>query len=231
MLKLSSVSKSFGRKQVLSDINLEVNNGEIVAVIGSNGSGKTTLFRILAKALEYSQGEIFIDGISIGSDSWRKEISWVDETEYTIDEFSVLEFISFVEAMRETKNDLLEVDQMLKEFGLWNHRFRRMAELSQGTRKKTAIVAALAGHPKLLILDEPTNALDTSATIALKKYLTLEKKRGAIILLSSHILDFVEKISDRVVLLHNGRLKGDIQAGTIDLEEAYNTVCIDDILY
>ena len=129
--------------------------------------------------------------------------------------------------MRERMCDQTEVNQLLKEFNIWDYRFQRIAVLSQGMKKKVAIVAALVGHPKLLILDEPTNALDTSATISLKKQIMFEKERGSIILLSSHVLDFVERISDQIVFLHKGHLKGIVNSGTVDIEEMYNLLCVD----
>lgn len=221
MLEVNALTKTYENQQGIRDISFKAKNGEIIAFVGPNGAGKTTLFRILAGVVDNYSGNCVLNGCDITNPEKRRKIGWLDETPFAFPEMTPIQFAFYLREMKELAVDDAEINNLLETFELYKYRNQKIKAFSQGMYKKAAMLPVLMGQPELLILDEPTNGLDTNAIISLKQLLLQAKERGAIILLSSHILDFVGKIADTVLFLKEGSICIEKSNIEMDLEDIY----------
>lgn len=211
MIQVIDIHKKFGKNEVLSGLNLSINGGGIFAVLGPNGSGKTTLIKSILGMVIANKGTIAIRDNSI-KNKWmyRKEINYLPQIANFPGNLKVKELVRMIIDLRQKPND---AENLLDLFGLRPFLNKKLSTLSGGTKQKVNIVLALMFDSPLLILDEPTTGLDPAALIQLKKLLDQEKKKGKTILITSHILQFVEEVADEIVYLLEGKIyfKGTIQ--------------------
>lgn len=211
MIQVTDIHKKFGKNEVLSGLNLSINGGGIFAVLGPNGSGKTTLIKSILGMVIANKGTIAIRDNSI-KNKWmyRKEINYLPQIANFPGNLKVKELVRMIIDLRQKPN---EAENLLNLFGLQPFLDKRLSTLSGGTKQKVNIVLALMFDSPLLILDEPTTGLDPAALIQLKKILDQEKKKGKTILVTSHILRFVEEVADEIIYLLEGKIyfKGTIQ--------------------
>lgn len=212
-LRGSQLSKRYSGLHVVHSVNLTVRPGEIVGYLGPNGSGKTTTARMLAGLLEPSNGIVEYDGRDIRHDlvSYRKRLGYVPEEPYLYPFLSGREYLQLVGRLREMPEPLLEakIDGFLQLFNLRHAGDQSIASYSKGMRQKIVISAALMHDPDVVIFDEPETGLDVTTTMMLRHLVRTLASRGKAILYSSHILEVVEKVCDRILVLHQGKVVAD----------------------
>ena len=215
MITISNLKKAFG-ETIASDIpEFQVNDGDILGLVGNNGAGKTTLFRMLLDLLKPDEGSVSIDGINPAeSEVWKDSTgAYVDEG-FLIDFLTPEEFFAFLGRINGISQE--EVDERLKAFerlagGEVFGQKKLIRNLSAGNKQKVGIISALFMKPKLVILDEPFNFLDPSSQNVLKHVLTdYARENKATLLISSHNLAHTIDISTRIALLEKGQIIKDL---------------------
>lgn len=212
MIKISNIHKKFGKVQVLKGLDLEIKSGGIFAILGPNGSGKTTLIKSILGMVIPNQGEIEFNGVSVLKEwAYRNEIDYLPQIANFPGNLTVLELVNMIKNLRKKKALDLALIELFKLEPFLN---QKLANLSGGTRQKVNLVLAFMFDSPLLILDEPTTGLDPVALISLKELILKEKKKGKTILITTHIMDFVEEMADEIVFLLDGSIyfKGTVQA-------------------
>lgn len=204
-----NLSKTF-TTPVLTNINLDVRAGEIIGYIGPNGAGKSTTIKILTGIIPDFEGDATILGLDIRKDiiEVKKRIGYIPENAALYETLTPLEYLHFIGQLY--KMDRSQVDKKIKDllhlFELSDHSESRMTTFSKGMRQKILLIAGMIHNPSILFLDEPLSGLDANAVILVKEILTQLKRIGKTIFYSSHLMDVVEKISDRIMILNKGEL-------------------------
>ncbi len=205
LLRTEHLSKHYGRSSALDDLNLTVERGEVFGLLGPNGSGKTTGLRLLLGFLRPSSGGAWIEG----HDCWRDSVAVRRRVAYLPGELRLYEsmtgrqLIYFLGRLREAIVEV-DLDRLARRFDI--DLDRPLAQLSSGMKRKVALLQVLVPHTPLVIMDEPTNALDPTMRDELLLQVREARKRGQTVLFSSHILSEVEEVCDRVAILRRGRL-------------------------
>ncbi len=211
-----NLSKTF-TVPVLQNINLDVKTGEIIGYIGPNGAGKSTTIKILTGIIPDFDGDATVLGFDIRREMLevKKRIGYIPENAALYETLTPLEYLHFIGQLY--KMERSQVDKKVKEllhlFDLSNYAAERMTTFSKGMRQKVLLIAGMIHNPSILFLDEPLSGLDANAVILVKEILTQLKKGGKTIFYSSHLMDVVEKISDRIMIINKGEL---IANGTFD---------------
>lgn len=224
---------SFGNKQALNGVNLEVYQGQIIGYIGPNGAGKSTTVKIMLGLIEGYKGEIEIFGedIANGDVSYKRKIGYVPETAELYDNLTACEYLTFTGELYglSTEDAQSKAMKLMNEFNLETVFHQRLSSYSKGMKQKVLIISSLLHDPDLLFFDEPLSGLDANSVMIIKEILDQLAKRGKTIFYSSHIMDVVEKISNRIILLVEGRVVADgtfeeLQAQSKEgtLEEIFN---------
>ena len=213
MITIQDLHKSFGKNEVLKGIDLNFDQPGITAVLGPNGSGKTTLIKCLLGMVIPDKGRICMDGQNVARQwAYRNHISYLPQIARFPDNLTGGELFRLVKDLRHggTAND----QELIKTFDLQPHLGKRLAHLSGGTRQKINLVLAFMYDNPLLILDEPTAGLDPVAMIRLKELIVREKERDKTILITTHIMGFVEEMADEIVFLLEGHIhfRGSLQS-------------------
>lgn len=229
MLKIKNVTKKYGDKIAVNDISLNVKEGEIFGFIGHNGAGKTTLIKAIVGIHDFDDGEILINNISMKENpiECKKLIAYIPDNPDLYNNLSGIDYLNFIA-------DIYEVSQKRREelIEKYSTKFEIIANLgdlissySHGMKQKLAIVSALIHEPKLLVLDEPFVGLDPKSSKDLKDIMKELCDSGCSIFFSSHVLEVVEKLCDRIGIIKNGKL---IEVGKTkditskkDLEEVF----------
>jgi len=209
VLRLEHVSKSFGSKDVLKDINFSVNSGEIIGYIGSNGAGKTTTIKIILGLIDDYQGDVFIFGEKVkGQFEYKKRIGYVPEVSDMYDNLTAYEYLSFIGMLYGIGEDkaVKKGKEMMSVFGIDDAINGRIHTFSKGMRQKLSIITGMIHNPDILFLDEPLGGIDANSVLVFKEVLKNLKKEGKTIFYSSHILEVVEKLSDRILLINEGEI-------------------------
>ena len=225
MIEIKQLIKNFGKVKVLKELDLYIRAGGIFAILGPNGSGKTTLIKSILGMVIPDSGTITIEGENIlRKYSYRKNIDYLPQIASFPNNLTVNELIKMVKDLR---NISTREDELISIFGLDQFLDKKLGNLSGGTRQKVNLVLAFMFDSSLVILDEPTSGLDPVSLIHLKRHIRDEKSKGKTILITSHIMDFVEEMSDEIVFLLDGRIyfQGTVvelkkQTGKPDLEHA-----------
>ncbi len=237
LASFAGVTKRFGDHVALEDFQLEVRPGEVLGLLGPNGAGKTTALRILCGLLEPTAGQVWVEGREVGLDpvGTRRSYAYVPEGAPLYANLSPRQHLRLVGRLygRPPESALEgEIDRLLEAFGLAGRAEDPVGDFSRGMRQKTALACALLPEPALLILDEPLSGLDAPTTAIIKALLRGWADRGGAVLYTSHLLDVVERVCDRMALLREGRL---VDVGTLDelraragqegtLEEVFQTL-------
>lgn len=225
VLHCSHLMKRFGDDVVINDLNLSVEPGEVVALIGFNGAGKTTLMRLLLAMARPDSGEARIFGHDVataGSKQWQ-QVGRIIETPFAYPELTVRENLWAAARL----NGLTRAEapraaaRAIERVNLTGYENRRCFELSQGNKQRLGLASALVHSPRLLVLDEPTNALDPAGVVLLRALVQRAAHDGAAILVSSHHLDEVARVADRIEVIHRGHVVGELPRHISDLERAF----------
>ena len=204
MIEINGLHKSFGKNLVLNNLDLQINQKGVFAILGPNGSGKSTLIKSILGLVIPDKGSISINGDQvINRSSYRSEIQYLPQIATFPGNLKVKELIHMIKDLRRVSardNELVEI------FNLGETLNKRLSALSGGTRQKVNILLCFMFDGALTILDEPTTGLDPRAIVALKQVLAREKEAGKTILITSHIMQFVEEVSDELVYLLEGKI-------------------------
>lgn len=227
-LIIDNVTKLYDQNHGIRSISTIINPCEITAIIGPNGVGKTTLVKCIAGLLPVSQGEILLSGISTSSRVCKPQIGYMQNDLDFYQKMTVYEILDFICNIKYSGEFHDEIISYLKKYNLYDQRNSYINELSMGMKKKLSIIIALIGTPKLILMDEPTNGVDTYGILQLKEDLSNCRDNGSIIIITSHVLDFLEKICSRCIFLKNGMISQDIQLTDKkwDLENIYENIYI-----
>ncbi len=213
MLDVRGLTRRYGGLLAVDNVSFSCAPGEILGYLGPNGSGKSTTIRMLVGLLEPDNGTITLDGESLEDDpiAFKRRIGYVPEEPQLYTHLSAIEYLLLVGALRELDANTCRHtgERLLDLFGLHDARYGTMATFSKGMRQRVLLAAALLHDPELLILDEPFSGLDVSADLLFRTFLQALAREGRTILFSSHRLDVVEKVCERVVILHRGKVVAD----------------------
>jgi ABC-2 type transport system ATP-binding protein len=225
------VSRSFKNGAGVFDLDLQLEAGEIIALVGLNGAGKSTMMRILLGMLRPDRGDVMLAGHRLPVaplEVWAR-VGHLVEYPLAYPELSVRRNLQLSARLRGMENVDAAVDAILAELALDAYAGRRVRALSLGNRQRVGLAAALQHDPTVIVLDEPTNALDPAGVIRLRESLLRRAGDGAAVLVSSHHLDEVARIADRIVVMNAGRLIGGLDPTTSEIERAFfDAVRIDD---
>ena len=211
MVTIENLHKRFGKNQVLSGVDLTINEGGIFAVLGPNGSGKTTLIKSILGMVIPNKGNITVLGEDIKKNSdYRHKIDYLPQIANFPSNLRVKELITMIKDLRKQTN---EDERLIQFFKLEPFLDKKLGNLSGGTKQKVNLVLTFMFDSPLIILDEPTTGLDPISLLRLKKLIQEEKAKGKTILITSHIMSFVEEVSDEIVFILEGKIyfKGTIQ--------------------
>ena len=204
MIEIRNLHKSFKKNHVLQGVDFYTTKGKITSVLGPNGSGKTTMIKSVVGLNTIDAGEIIVNGNSVKK-SWnyRKSISYLPQVSRFPDNLKINDIISMIKDIRgqESREDFL-----FDLFDLHKHMDKKLSQLSGGTRQKVNLVLTFMFDTPLIILDEPTVGLDPVAMIRLKDLILEEKAKGKTILITTHIMELVEEITDDLVFLLEGKI-------------------------
>jgi ABC-2 type transport system ATP-binding protein len=210
MLEARSLTKYYDHTPAVRQVSFTIQPGEILGYLGPNGAGKSTTVKMLTGLIEPSEGQIFYRGRSVYDDftAFQRRIGYVPEEPYLYPHLSGREYLQLVGRLRDMPRRILEpkMDEFLRLFGLWNDRHAPLASYSKGMRQKVLLSAALLHDPDILILDEPFSGLDVTSALVLKRLLGALAGRGKMILYSSHVLEVVEKVCSKVLILRKGEV-------------------------
>jgi len=204
MIQINGLNKKFGKLTVLDGLELEISSGGIFAVLGPNGSGKTTLIKSILGMVIPDKGDIKIEGSSVLKQSkYRNNINYLPQIANFPANLTVKELIKMVKNLRPK---VAHDTALIELFDLEPFLDKKLGNLSGGTKQKVNIVLTFMFESDLIILDEPTTGLDPISLIHLKEIIHREKEKGKTILITTHIMSFVEEIADEIVFLLDGEI-------------------------
>ena len=204
VIKVEKLSKKIKDKEILRNISFEINDGECVALIGPNGAGKTTLIDCLLSDKFMSSGQIAIQGFAPTDPRLKQLISVLPQENAVVQSLKVKELLSFFKSLYSDSLSDKEIDDLLRFSDKQKNQLA--GKLSGGQKRLFSFVLALIGRPKILFLDEPTAAMDTSTRQHFWEIVNRLKKNGVTIVYSSHYIEEVEHTADRILVLHKGEL-------------------------
>jgi ABC-2 type transport system ATP-binding protein len=206
---VENLSRSYADKTALIDLSFTVEPGEILGLLGPNGAGKSTAVKILTGMIRPSGGRAVVAGYDVETApiEVKRRIGYVPETGALFQALTPYEYIDLVAALHHLEPAAARTrgDELLDVFSLREAAEQRMAEFSKGMKQKVAIIAALLHNPEILFLDEPLDGLDANAALLVKQLLRQLAAQGRTILFCSHILDVVERVCTRLVIIDKGR--------------------------
>lgn len=213
VIQLQNIYKSYHSTPVLKGIDLTVAAGQIVGYIGPNGAGKSTTIKILIGMLPDFTGEATVLGMDVKTQSLdiKQHIGYVPENAALYDTLTPLEYLQFIGQLYTLNSSHIERKalELLRLFQLSEHANARMTTFSKGMRQKVLLISGLLHNPDVIFLDEPLSGLDANAVVLTKEIMRQLVNAGKTIFYSSHIMDVVEKISDRIIIINQGQIIAD----------------------
>jgi ABC-2 type transport system ATP-binding protein len=232
IITVRHLNKNYGDKEVLKDINLDIYPGQIIGYIGPNGAGKSTTVKVLTGIIQEYSGEVVVFGKNLRDNvlEVKSKVGYIPELAELYDLLTPREYLTFVGKLYHLPDDIIEerTRKMLDSFSLLDYIDQRMDSFSKGMRQKVLITSGLLHNPTIVIMDEPLSGLDANAVILVKELLQALKQEGKTIFYCSHMMDVVEKVSDRIILINNGSIIADgtiadLRAGSSDsLEQIFS---------
>ncbi|MCP4215018.1 MAG: ABC transporter ATP-binding protein [bacterium] len=214
IIKIRDLKKSYdGKNLVLQGINLDIDAGQIIGYIGPNGAGKTTTVKILTGMMPDFDGSVTVMGKDISADAvaLKSRIGYVPENAAMYEMLTPMEYLLFIGRFYELETGTIEkrAETMLQTFGMCDNRTQRMITFSKGMRQKVLICAGMIHNPEIIFLDEPLSGLDANTGIIIKEILSKLAEAGKTIFYCSHIMDVVERVSHRIVVIDKGNIVAD----------------------
>ena len=212
MLVAESLTKHYGALTALRDVSFQARPGEVLGLLGPNGSGKSTTVKILTGLLRPSAGDVTLNGIDIFADlpKYKAKIGYVPEEPHLYSYLTGAEYLRLVGRLRNIDEGALnaKIDRFLQLLDIYDDRYQTLSSYSKGMRQKILISAAVLHNPQVVVLDEPFSGLDLSAARILKAFVKALADEGKIVVFSSHVLEVVEQVCSRVVILKDGVVVG-----------------------
>ena len=228
MLNIEHLTKAYGEKKAVDNLSLHIAPGEIYGFIGHNGAGKTTTLKSVAGILQFDEGEITIDGISIKENSLecKRRFAYIPDNPDLYDYMTGIKYLNFIaDIFGVGANERqARIRKYADAFELTADLAQPIAAYSHGMKQKLAIIAAWLHEPKLILMDEPFVGLDPKASHLLKKMMRQVCNEGGAIFFSTHVLEVAEKLCDKVAIIKNGKL---IRSGT--MEEVKGDESLEDV--
>lgn len=236
VIQVSGLRKSFrkGKEelQVLKGIDMDIRAGEVIGYLGSNGAGKSTTVKIMCGLLEEYEGEVHVLGYDVRKEDIeiKKRIGYIPENALMYEHLTPREYLEFIGILYGLGREqiITKVEELLKLFELYDNRNERMINFSKGMKQKVHIISALLHNPEVIFMDEPLNGLDANAVIIVKEMIAQLAGEGKTIFYCSHLMDVVEKVATRIVLIDQGTIvaNGTVhelieQTGTTSLESLF----------
>ncbi len=210
MLSIKNLNKSYGKKQILYDVNIDIEAGDIYGFIGKNGAGKTTTIKCVVGLNDYKEGEIYVNGINIKTDPLKAKsvMAYIPDNPELYEFMRGTEYLNFIANVYDLSEEKRKsnIEKYLKIFDLEDAIKDFISSYSHGMKQKLALIAALMHEPKLLILDEPFVGLDPTATHYLKEEFKEMVKSGAAIFFSTHVLEVAQSLCNKISILKDGRI-------------------------
>ncbi len=216
MLEIKHFTKKYGDFTAVDDLSLTVKNGEIYGFIGHNGAGKSTTIKAIVGAMNFSDGEIFIDGASVKGDSTycKRVTAYVPDNPDIYDHLSGIQYLNFIcDVFRVSKAERNErIEYYADLFEIKSNLGDLISSYSHGMKQKLVLISALVHNPKFMVLDEPFVGLDPIASHKLKEIMRQKCEEGGAIFFSTHVLEVAEKLCDRIGIIKHGKL---VAEGTV----------------
>lgn len=213
VIEIRNLNKSYGSNQVLKDINLDIYKGDIIGYIGANGAGKSTTVKIMLGLVGEYSGDIKILGNDIkdGDISYKSKIGYVPETAEMYENLTAREYLTFIGELygMEYEEVNIKAERLMSLFNIKEVYDNRMTSYSKGMKQKVLIISSLLNDPDILFLDEPLSGMDANSVMVFKEVLAELAKEGKTIFYSSHIMEVVEKLSNRIILINDGGIVAD----------------------
>lgn len=230
VLKISNLSKTYkGGKKAVDNVSLEIESGDIYGFIGHNGAGKTTTIKCITGILEFSEGDIFIDGRSIKSDplECKRQIAYIPDNPDLYENMTGIQYLNFIADIFSISGDKREkeIKKYADSMELTANLGDLISSYSHGMKQKLAIISALIHNPKLFVMDEPFVGLDPKASHTLKEIMKEQCHNGNAIFFSTHVLEVAEKMCNKIAIIKDGRLiasgKTEVVKGNNSLEQMF----------
>jgi ABC-2 type transport system ATP-binding protein len=213
MLELRGITKKYTAIPAVRNVSFSLKPGEITGYLGPNGAGKTTTIKMMAGLLEPTEGEIFYQGSPIRKNmfSYKSVVGYVPEQSEVYKQLSAWDYLFLVGRLRGISDSLLKtkVAELMRLLGLSSDMDMAMSSYSKGMVQKVLIASALLHNPRVILMDEPLSGLDVTTALVVKDLLVLLSQEGKIIIYSSHILEVVEKVCSRVIIIDKGAIAAD----------------------
>lgn len=213
ILEMINLKKNYGNKEVLKGINLKVKKGEIIGYIGANGAGKSTTVKIILGLIEDYEGDVILFGENIknGDGEYKKRIGYVPEIADLYESLTAMEYLNFIGQLYGLELNILEkrAKSLMDLLGISQCINTRISACSKGMKQKILLISSLLHNPDILFLDEPLSGLDANTVMIVKELMSSLAAQGKTIFYSSHIMDVVEKLSNRIILLNKGNIVAD----------------------
>ena len=217
MLKIENLTKQYGDKKAVDGLDLHIHAGELYGFIGHNGAGKTTTLKACCGILNFEEGEIYVDGVSMRENplACKAKIAYIPDNPDLYGYMSGIQYLNFIADVFKVSADEREVriHKYAADFELTSALAQPIATYSHGMKQKLAVIAALIHEPRLMIMDEPFVGLDPKAAHTLKELMRDLCARGGAIFFSTHVLEVAEKLCDKIAIIKDGKL---IKEGTMD---------------
>lgn len=232
MIRLNNVSKTYAKSQTkaVEDLTLEIKDGEIFGFLGPNGAGKSTTIKMITGILTPDTGSIEVDGINMADNAIaaKARIGFVPDNHETYETLKGIEYLNFIGAMYNVENSVLKarVDEYAEMFQLKDALPNMISSYSHGMKQKLMVIAALIHDPKVWILDEPLTGLDPQSAFQLKQLMRKHADQGNTVFFSSHVIDVVEKVCDRIAIINHGKL---VAVDTLDNIKADQNVSLESL--
>jgi ABC-2 type transport system ATP-binding protein len=212
VLQIQHLTRRYGALTALFDVSFEVRAGEVLGLLGPNGSGKSTTVKMLTGLLPPTSGRILLDGTDIFAniEAHKAIVGYVPEEPHLYTYLTGPEYLRLVGRLRGIGEAALEdkIERFLRLLGIYDDRYQTLASYSKGMRQKVLLIAAVLHNPHIIVLDEPFSGLDVSAARVLKAFVRTLSGEGKLVVFSSHVLEVVEQVCSRVVILKDGRIVG-----------------------
>ena len=212
MIEVRRLTKRYGPLTAVRDVSFQVQRGEVLGLLGPNGSGKSTTVKILAGLLPPTNGLVLLDGRDVLEDvtTYKAVLGYVPEEPHLYSYLTGPEYLQLVGRLRRIPDASLDhkIERFMQLLDIYDDRYQTLASYSKGMRQKVLIAAAVLHNPRVVILDEPFSGLDVSAARVLKAFVRAIAADGKMVVFSSHVLEVVEQVCSRVVILKEGHVVG-----------------------
>jgi ABC-2 type transport system ATP-binding protein len=218
-LEVRRLTKRYRRIAVVDQVGFSVESGEVTGYLGPNGSGKSTTVKMLMGLVEPTSGEILLDGADVRRDfiGFKRRLGYVPEEAHVYPALTGMEYLQLMGRLREMPESVVneKATDLLKLFSLHLHRHAPLASYSKGMKQRVLISAALLHDPDILVFDEPLSGLDVSSALLFKHLVAELASRGKVILYISHVLEVVERICAKVIVIYRGQIKAEDSVGRL----------------